>query len=307
MTQFSATLSGPDDGGNVEYAWEGAYLQGYILSDIGKKRTYNEDRAALYAPETAEQSHEFGFLFAVADGMGGVSGGGFASKLALDALFAQYYQDNAAGPVRRLRAAVDIANRRVFDEAENHPEFTGMGTTVSAALILGDHAYVAQVGDSRVYLSRNEGQIWQITDDHSLVAEQVRNGYLSEEEARTHSLKNLITRAVGTKGSVRPDLFSVAIRRGDTLLICSDGLSNQVDDVQIAECLALPSLQGAARMLVGKALDHGGSDNITVVLVRVSGNPPHIPLDPGAVRVALAKGKPGFLGKLRRLILPEKE
>ena len=153
----------------------------------------------------------------------------------------------------RLRTGVEVANQRIYEEAEHHPEYYGMGTTVSAVLVRGDYAYVAQVGDSRVYMSRGNGSIYQLTDDHSLVAEQVRNGYITEEEARNHSLKNLITRAVGTKETINVDLFAVRLRKNDTILICSDGLCGVVNDDDIASALASNSLQGTARVLLNCA------------------------------------------------------
>ncbi len=300
MAATYTKLDGPDDGGNMEHSWQGSYLQAHLLSDVGKKRNFNEDRCVVSAPEHPDAAHERGVLFAVADGMGGVSGGGFASRLALDALVDEYFTGDSPSICRRLRQSIEVANRRIFEEAFSQPQYAGMGTTVSAMLVHGDNAYVAQVGDSRVYLFRGNNSIWQITDDHSLVAEQVRNGFLSEQEARTHSLKNLITRAVGTREIVNVDLFSVRIKRGDTMLICSDGLSNLVEDRHLVEAMSMPSLQAAARTLVGRALDAGGSDNITVVLIRVNHAPPKTRLEEGAIKVSLTTS--GFLTKLRRFM-----
>lgn len=294
------TRTGPEGGGNFEYQWAGDYLQAHLLSDVGKKRNHNEDSCVLCAPEDKTALAQQGVLFAVADGMGGVSGGEFASRLALQTLADEYFS-KTEGPIPvRLKESLRRANQRIYEEAEHNPQYHGMGTTVSAVVIAGDCAYVAQVGDSRVYMTRENGSIWQITDDHSLVAEQVRNGMLSEEEARTHALKNLITRAVGTKDSIEVDLFAVRLQEKDTLLICSDGLSNVVKDEEIASTLKSNTVQGAARVLVGRALEGGGPDNITVVLLRVSKTPPRARLDEGAVKVTLQK--PGFLSKLRRFM-----
>lgn len=293
------TRTGPESGGNYEHQWSGEFLQAHLLSDVGKKRAHNEDSCILCVPEDRSTTAKRGILIAVADGMGGVSGGEFASRLALQTLAEQYYE-LPEGPIpERLREALFRANMRVYEEAEHNPQYHGMGTTVSAVVIHGDCAYVAQVGDSRVYMSRDNGTIWQITDDHSLVAEQVRNGMISEEEARNHSLKNLITRAVGTKDSLDVDLFAVRLHENDTMLICSDGLSNVVDDDEIARALRGEGLQGAARVLIGRALEGGAPDNVTVALLRVTKAPPRMKLDEGAVRVTLQK--PGFWQKLRRV------
>lgn len=300
MALVPLTRGGPDDGGNYEHQWSGEYLQAHLLSDIGKKRQQNEDSCILCAPEDKRLEQERGFLFAVADGMGGVSGGEFASRLALHSIVERYYTGVEPGIPERLREAVMTANKRIYEEAENHPEYHGMGTTVSVVLVNGENAYVAQVGDSRVYLWRTgRRRLWQLTEDHSLIAEQVRNGYLSEEEAQNHSLKNLITRAVGTREAITVDLFALKLEVDDAILICSDGLSNVVKDEEIAGAMRLNSLQGAARVLVGHALEAGGPDNITVALLKVIKQPPKTELDEGAVQVPLRNS--GLFSRLLRL------
>jgi protein phosphatase len=184
-----------------------------------------------------------------------------------------------------LRTGVVEANRSVFEESEANPEYYGMGTTLCAVSIRGDGAYVASVGDSRVYLAREDVGLIQITEDHSLVAEQVRNGIITEEEARDHSLKNLITRAIGIKEAVDIDLFSLRLERGDTLLLCSDGLSNMLTEEEILDGLRLDTLNHAARVLVGRALEAGGQDNVSAVIVRVTGALHQAELDAGAEEV----------------------
>ncbi|NUM53148.1 MAG: Stp1/IreP family PP2C-type Ser/Thr phosphatase [Candidatus Hydrogenedentes bacterium] len=297
MAVIPQTQLGPPRGGNFEYHWSGPFLEAHLLSDVGKKRQRNEDGCTLCVPEDRELARERGILFAVADGMGGVSGGDFASRLGLQTLVEEYYARNETTAPERLQEAVSQANRRIFQEAENHPEFYGMGTTMCALLVHGDHAYIAHVGDSRLYLYRDA--LYQVTEDHSLVAEQVRNGYISEDEARTHSLKNLITRAVGTKDAVKADLYAVRLKVGDTIMMCSDGLSNLVDDNTIAGILTGGNLQGAARVLVGRALEGGAPDNVTVLLVRVLEQPFKTSMAQGAKPVTL--GKPGLFGSIRRL------
>ena len=183
MALIPVTKAGPDETGSFEFHWSGEHLDAHMLTDVGSKRTRNEDGCILCAPEDESIAKERGYLFAVADGMGGVSGGEFASRLALQTLIEEYYARPSDSVTTRMRESVEQANRRIQEEAENHPEYYGMGTTISALLVHGDTAYIAQVGDSRVYLLRNGGPLRQLTEDHSLVAEQVRNGYISEEEA----------------------------------------------------------------------------------------------------------------------------
>ncbi len=296
MGSIPMTSTGPEDGGNFETHWKGSYLEAHVLTDVGRKRQRNEDSCAMCAPEDSRLATRLGYLFAVADGMGGVHGGEFASRLALTTLIEEYYLVDSKTLPARLEEAVSKGNSRVYQEAENNPDYRGMGTTASALAIHGNHAYLAQVGDSRIYLKRKGLGLVQITQDHSLVAEQVRSGLISEEEARHHSMKNLITRAVGTKDSVKTDLFTLEIQEGDTFLICSDGLSGVVEDQQIEAALEQDALQGAMRVLVGKALEGGAPDNVTVVGVRVVASPPQTEPQDGATRVRL--NSQGFLARL---------
>ncbi len=299
MSAVPLTKYGPDKGGNYEYQWKGQFLEAHFLSDIGKQREHNEDCCILCAPEDASLVQDRGILFAVADGMGGASAGEFASRLALQTLCEEYFSGSRKGIPAGLVRAVERANRRIYEEAESNPQYQGMGTTISAVLVRGHWAYVAQVGDSRVYVARDKA-VQQITDDHSLVAEQLRNGYITEQEARNHSLKNLITRAVGIKDEVAIDLFTIHIKKDDTILLCSDGLSNMVLDDEIARSLAIDNVQGACRVLVGRALEEGGNDNVTVAVVRVTEQPPKAELDEGGTEITIAP--PGLLGKLKKLI-----
>lgn len=295
------TECGPLDGRNYEHGWRGPYLQSHLLSDVGKKREKNEDSCMMCVPEPAAVAEERGMLFAVADGMGGASAGEYASRMALHTLNTAYFK-GAQQPVPiALRAAVESANEKIFEESEINPAYSGMGTTVSSMIVLGDWAYIAQVGDSRVYLLRERSGIHQLTHDHSLVAEQVRSGLISEDEARNHALKNLITRAVGIKENVRVDLFAIHLKQHDTLLLCSDGLCNMVSDSEIAAALALGDLKFCTRKLVEQALEGGGIDNITAVTVRVTGAPPKRNMHEGAETVELTNN--GLLDRLKKLFV----
>jgi len=292
MAMIPVTLSGPADGMNCEHEWAGENLEAYLLSDVGKKREHNEDSCVLCVPDDPALRKERGMLFAVADGMGGASAGERASHLALETIIGVYYTGATEPIPLKLREALEAANLAVFEEASDNPDRHGMGTTVSAMVIREDHAYIAQVGDSRVYVRRDKFGLLQITRDHSLVAEQVRNGFISEREAQSHSLKNLITRAVGIKNNVKIDLFAFPIQQGDTFLLCSDGLSNLVGNDEIVSIMKMEKLQGVGRILVGRALDEGGGDNITALLVRVKGTSFSGPIDAGAEMVAFPKWNP---------------
>jgi len=294
------TQCGPVDGGNFEYSWSNEFAEAYLLSDVGKKRKRNEDTCVLCVPEDRELLEKRGLLFAVADGMGGANAGDFASHLALNVILDDYFRGHAPTIPDALQNALEEANRVVFAESEVNPERRGMGTTASLVLVRGDCAYIAQVGDSRVYIGRTDERLFQITADHSLVAEQVRSGYLSAEEARSHSLKNLITRAVGIKATVKTDLFAFRLQQNDTLLICSDGLSNQVKDDEIANLMALDNLRAAGRSLVERAITEGGPDNITIILLRITQPPPARQFEPGVQEVFIPPS--GFLRKVWRFL-----
>ena len=290
---------GPEDGLNCSFQWGGAYLRTVLRSDVGKKRKNNEDSCMVLAPEDDARIERRGFLFAVADGMGGASAGEHASRIALNCLADGYYDDSFhGGTPQALRAAIELANMTVFEEAEDNPAYSGMGTTMSAVAVMGNWAYLAQVGDSRIYLVRQGLGIRQLTDDHSLVAEQMRNGLLNEAEAKNHSLKNLITRAVGIKDSVEVDLFALELQPGDHILLCSDGLSNMVpDDLILGTVSAAADPGQAVEGLVGEALEAGGLDNITVLLFQVEGAPPRTYYQAGGQKLTF--GNEGLFRRMR--------
>ncbi len=296
---YPGSYYGPTDGGGFEKGWRGPYLEAHLLSNVGKKRKNNEDSCLMCAAPSPEVSAKRGILFTVADGMGGANAGEHASNTSLRILSLSYFNSAYDGIPDALVDALTKANSRVFEEGITDPALAGMGTTVSALVLLGDWAYIAQVGDSRIYLLREHKGMRQLTQDHSLVAEQVREGLISAEEAENHSLKNLITRAVGIKDTVQVDLFAARVKEGDTLLICSDGLCNMMSDDDIRAALENGDLKAATHTLIQGALDGGGSDNITAVTVRVAATPPKTELQPGAELIDMAGG--GFFAKLRGL------
>ncbi len=229
-----------------------------VVSDTGRRRRHNEDQYVCEPP-----------LFAVADGMGGAQAGEVASGLAAAVL------NEAAGDERgeaRLASLIQEANRRVFQRSSEDESTSGMGTTMTVALVDGDTIAFGHVGDSRAYRVRG-GQLEQLTDDHSLVGELVRSGRLSPEEAESHPQRSVITRALGTEADVDVDTFTIEAEPGDLYLICSDGLTDMVSPREIQSLLVerADDLDAAARALIDAANAGGGEDNITVVLFQMAG------------------------------------
>lgn len=240
-------------------------MRAFAKTDIGSKRSMNQD--FLYCSEEAVGS--FRNLFIVADGMGGHKAGDHASKLCVESMVRSIEQSEHKTPVSVFDEAVEVANQAVYREAREHAEYEGMGTTMVACTLQGDTLYVANIGDSRLYLIRD--CIEQITDDHSLVEEMVKKGNLTESEARIHPQKNIITRALGIDNTVQADYFEVTVQNSDIILLCSDGLSNMLDDDELEYIVKhSDSLENAGEILVARANENGGNDNITVVLAEVS-------------------------------------
>lgn len=227
-------------------------------SSTGNKRRRNEDSFVVAPP-----------LFAVADGMGGAQAGEVASKLAAAAL--EDTDPGSGGGEERVVALIQEANRRVYERSNADPAASGMGTTITAALVEGTRVTFGHVGDSRAYLVR-DGVIEQLTEDHSLVNELMKSGKLSPEEAETHPQRSVITRALGTDPDVDIDTFVVEAHEGDLFLICSDGLTTMVGDEDILALLERyhDDLDRAAKSLVGAANRAGGEDNITVIAFTIS-------------------------------------
>jgi serine/threonine protein phosphatase PrpC len=224
------------------------------LTDAGRKRRRNEDAYVVDPP-----------LFVVADGMGGAQAGEVASRLAA-AAFREFHDADGLEPKARLAAIVQEANRRIYERSQEDAHASGMGTTITAALLGDGSVAIGHVGDSRAYRIR-DGRLEQLTEDHSLVAELVRSGRLTPEEAETHPQRSVITRVLGTDPDVDVDTFTVETAEGDVYLICSDGLTSMVPDEEILRLVAEESsIEQAARALVKAANRHGGEDNITVVL-----------------------------------------
>ena len=261
----------------------------FAKSDLGRTRDHNEDKflvadltkkSASLLPEV--RRHDIGprgTLLVVADGMGGAAAGEVASAMATDTIYAHLMKtwnaEDEVTPQRfayRLKEAVEVANASIHAHAKAHPEVRGMGTTTTAAGVLNDHLYLTQVGDSRAYLIRG-GEAHQLTKDQSLMQRLVEAGELTEEEAAQSERRNIILQALGPDPKVKVDLTHQEVRRGDILVLCSDGLSGQVKKDEIAKIVtAAPNLSSACDQLIALANERGGPDNITVVIARFDGD-----------------------------------
>ncbi len=235
----------------------------YSATDVGQKRKMNQD----YVFTSEDAVGNLPNLFVVADGMGGHNAGDFASSHAVEILVDEIRKDADYNPVKVIRHAIETANTEIIEQAQKDEGLRGMGTTMVVSTIVGQYAYVANVGDSRLYVV--QGQIQQITKDHSLVQKMVRLGEISPEEARNHRDKNIITRALGAEKTVDIDFFDLKLEAGDTILMCSDGLSNMVDDRKMEEIIldSEMELTEKGKTLIREANLNGGKDNIAIILV----------------------------------------
>jgi serine/threonine protein phosphatase PrpC len=244
----------------------------WARTDLGLKRELNEDS---YLADSNIN------LFIVADGMGGHAGGNIASKMSVDiirkrvrearkagVLFSKDAIDNESPAVlKMLEESIKEASARIFEKSDRQPELAGMGTTVTLMLTHGKRAYVAHVGDSRLYRLRN-GKFEQITEDHSLVNEQVKAGFITSEEAQHSRFRNIITRSVGFESEVNADTMSLVMNPADIFLICSDGLTGMVEDDEIHKTIKKTRLSQTPARLVDLANRAGGEDNVTVVVLK---------------------------------------
>jgi len=228
-----------------------------VITDTGRKRRRNEDAYVCEPP-----------LFAIADGMGGAQAGEVASRLAAAAL--RESGAKTLGGERRISDLIQEANRRVYDRSSTDPNTSGMGTTITVALVENDNVAFGHVGDSRAYLIR-DGRMEQVTEDHSLVNELLKSGKLSREEAESHPQRSVITRALGTDPDVDVDTFTIAAEAGDLFLLCSDGLTDMVGEGEIHDLVERnrDDLNSALKSLVKAANRSGGDDNITVVAFEI--------------------------------------
>ena len=242
-------------------------LRSFSATDIGRRRQLNQDYVYCSSNPVGNMPN----LFIVADGMGGHKAGDYASRYTVETIEREIKSSFEKNPSIIIKKAIQTANKEIRQRASEDPNLTGMGTTVVVATVIGRYLQVANVGDSRLYVA-NSQEIRQITRDHSLVEEMIRLGGLEREEARLHPDKNIITRAIGAMDTVDVDFFTVELNPTDKILMCSDGLTNMVDDQQILQILnRFPgdkTLVETAHALIDAANENGGKDNIGVVLVR---------------------------------------
>lgn len=237
-------------------------IKTFSVTDIGKKRKVNQD----YVYTSENTIGNLPNLFIVADGMGGHNAGDYASKATVEIMVEEIGQSKEKDAVVIFKNAIGAANTQIRSKASEEPDLEGMGTTVVAATCMGNQLQVANVGDSRLYVVNQK--IRQITRDHSLVEEMIRMGGLGREEAKNHPDKNIITRAIGAGDTVEPDFFTVDVEEGDLVLMCSDGLTNMLEDEEIRMILSgARDIVEKAYRLVEAANENGGRDNISVVLI----------------------------------------
>ena len=239
----------------------------FSMTDVGRKREINQD----YVFATDEPLGVLPNLLVVADGMGGHKAGDFASKYTVEVLEEELKHTLKEGPEEVLLDAVQTANHKLIEAAGKDIKLEGMGTTLVVATVIDHTLYFVNVGDSRLYLINKD--IRQLSRDHSLVEEMVRLGGINEEEARNHPDKNIITRAIGVKENVEADFFEFSLKKGDKILMCTDGLCNMVDDEEIFAIIkGARDIVEAGRTLIDRANENGGKDNIGVVLAQPFSN-----------------------------------
>ncbi|MGB8455768.1 MAG: Stp1/IreP family PP2C-type Ser/Thr phosphatase [Anaerocolumna sp.] len=240
-------------------------MRSFSITDIGEKRQINQDYVFC------EENSIGGLpnLFIVADGMGGHNAGDYASRFSVEVFTEKIRTNQQKTPIGMISDALQYTNDLLLEEANAKNDLQGMGTTFVVATIIDSVLYVANVGDSRLYVIRDG--IKQITEDHSLVEEMVKTGEIERKDVRTHPNKNIITRALGANTTVAPDYFEVELEIGDIVLMCSDGLTNMMEDKDIVDIVKnyADDLDTTAKTLVDKANENGGKDNISIVLVKL--------------------------------------
>lgn len=239
-------------------------INAYGKTDVGLMRTINQDCIFISTEPVGKLQN----LFIVADGMGGHKAGDVASRSTIDKFVKYVCTTHMTDPANILDSGIISVNKEIYDMANSNKDYSGMGTTFVAATVAGNHIYIANVGDSRLYLVNRD--IRQITRDHSLVEDMVRMGMIEKGEARTHYKKNVITKAIGVSEdkTATPDIFEIEIEKGDKLLLCSDGLTNMVEDYDIKKIVnSSDSIENAVHRLISQANENGGKDNISAILI----------------------------------------
>lgn len=240
-------------------------INAFGKTDVGLMRTINQDSIFV----STEPVGKLPNLFIVADGMGGHKAGDVASRAAIEKFVKYVCATHMSDPANILDAGIISINKEIYDMANSNKDYSGMGTTFVACTLIDNHVYISNVGDSRLYLIGRD--IRQITRDHSLVEDMVRMGMIDRGEARTHYKKNVITKAIGVADdkTSTPDIFEIEIEDGEVLLLCSDGLTNMVEDYDIKKIVrSNESIENAVRELIRQANENGGKDNISAIVVK---------------------------------------
>lgn len=230
-------------------------MEAFGYSMTGTKHSVNQD--SFYIDEARG-------IFIVADGMGGHAAGDVASSSAINAISSNIGEIN----VSSIKNALDIANKEVFEKSKTSPALEGMGTTIAMCCLNGNYATIANIGDSRVHIIKNN-EISFVTRDHSFVQQMIDDGQLEASEAKKHAMKNIITRALGVAETVTPDFDGITVDVGDAIMICSDGVSNMLDDEVIVHTVLQSSAEDAAKTLCKSALDAGGKDDLTAIVIKL--------------------------------------
>ena len=239
------------------------------LTDVGQVRDHNEDALGYCQPREREVLAERGRLYLVADGMGGHVAGEVASECVVRTVMASYYESQAPTVRQGLSEAIQQANAALYEATSGEKSRSKMATTLVGAVVRGRQLHVANIGDSRAYLLR-EDTIRQLTEDHSFVTELVKRGRISEEEAASHPQRNIVTRALGTQPTVEADFYEEGIQPGDTVLLCTDGLWGEVSEEEMVQMATRPlDPKGMASELVALANQRGGPDNMTVIILQI--------------------------------------
>ncbi|PXV89507.1 protein phosphatase [Lachnotalea glycerini] len=237
-------------------------MKTFSITDVGQKRNMNQD----YVYTSENPVGNLPNLFAVADGMGGHKAGDFASKYTVQQLVKSIESNRETNPIKIIRQSIESANKELLSKACENNELMGMGTTLVVATVVKDYIYVANIGDSRLYII--DQTIKQITKDHSLVEEMIRLGEIDREDARNHPDKNIITRAIGASEDIAVDFFEMKLELNDIILMCSDGLTNMIEDNEIFKIVKEEKTpEQKAQRLVETANQYGGKDNIAVIII----------------------------------------
>lgn len=237
-------------------------MKAYAITDTGLKRSINQDYVFCSDTKVGNLPN----LFVVADGMGGHKAGDLASRFTVHTLVSEIEKANSDNPISVIGEAIKVTNAKLIEKALESEDYNGMGTTLVVACVVDNSMYVANIGDSRLYVI--DSQIRQITRDHSYVEEMVSLGKMSRDAQEYYDKKNVITRAIGASEKVIPDFFEVDISNDDIILMCSDGLTNMVDDEEIKSIIMMPKgIEIRAEMLVNEANNNGGKDNIAIIII----------------------------------------